>query len=157
MTIDTNAMPIYQGTKTLKAHPMTRGEYNAYRGWHAPVDEDMGERGYLVEYTDGGKANDSRHQGYISWSPADVFEKTYRPAGTFQDRVRIELAELDEKHMKLAGWLGTPAAAAINPAELQRLRDQLDAMRDYSTILKERIDAFSAPAAEAIEQHDDPL
>jgi hypothetical protein len=57
---------------------MTRGEYNAYRGWEVPANEDPADAGYLVEYEDGGKANDSRHAGYISWSPADVFERTYR-------------------------------------------------------------------------------
>lgn len=71
---------LYIGTKTLKAWPKTRGEYNAYRGWAPPDGENQGEPGYLVEYTDGGKGNDPRHAGYISWSPADVFEKAYRLA-----------------------------------------------------------------------------
>lgn len=70
-------MKRYQGTKRLSATPMTRGEYNTYRGWAAPEGEDQTVAGYLVEYEDGGKANDSRHQGYISWSPADVFERSY--------------------------------------------------------------------------------
>lgn len=70
-------MPLYEGTKQLRAKPMTRGEYNAYRGWSAPDGEDQTTDGYLVEYEDGGKANDSRHAGYISWSPRDVFERTY--------------------------------------------------------------------------------
>jgi hypothetical protein len=70
----------YTGTKTVLASGMNRGEYNAYRGWEAPEGEDQHVNGYLVEYTDGGKANDSRHVGYISWSPADVFEKAYRLA-----------------------------------------------------------------------------
>lgn len=57
---------------------MTRGEYNDYRGWQYPEGEDQTVVGYLVEYEDGGKANDSRHAGYISWSPADVFERAYK-------------------------------------------------------------------------------
>lgn len=71
------SMKRYVGTKFLKAKPMTRGEYNAYRGWTLPADEDSADAGYLVEYEDGGKANDARHAGYISWAPADVFERTY--------------------------------------------------------------------------------
>lgn len=67
----------YEGTKRLFAWPMTRGEYNLYRGWELPSDEDGSEDGYLVEYLDGGKANDDRHQGYISWSPKDVFDRHY--------------------------------------------------------------------------------
>lgn len=75
-------MKDYIGTKRLSAGPMTRGEYNAYRGWTIPPNEDPNEAGYLVEYCDGGKANDSRHVGYISWSPADVFERSYREDAT---------------------------------------------------------------------------
>jgi hypothetical protein len=75
---DTTPMKKYEGTKRLFAQPMTRGEYNAYRGWTIPADENPADAGYLVEYEDGGKANDERHVGYISWSPADVFERTYQ-------------------------------------------------------------------------------
>lgn len=69
---------LYEGTKRLHAQPMTRGEYNAYRGWENPADENPADDGYFVEYVDGGKANDSRHAGYISWSPKDVFERSYK-------------------------------------------------------------------------------
>ena len=132
----------YTGTKTLKAWPMSRGEYNAYRGWSAPEGEDQSTLGYLVEYTDGGKPNDERHAGYISWSPAEVFDAAYRPSGSFQDRVRLEKEQLDEKRMGLAAFFGMATFAGLPAAEQQRMRDQLDAMRDYSTILGERIEAF---------------
>jgi hypothetical protein len=69
----------YIGTKRLFARSMSRGDYNNYRGWTIPDDENPSDAGYLVEYIDGGKANDSRHLGYISWSPADVFDRCYRP------------------------------------------------------------------------------
>lgn len=137
-------MKLYEGTKRLQAKPMTRGEYNAYRGWEIPAGEDQAEAGYLVEYIDGGKANDSRHAGYISWSPADVFEKTYRPIGTYQDRVRQEKELLDEKRMGLAAFFGSSTFAGLPQAEQQRMRDQLDAMRDYSTLLALRIEVFPA-------------
>lgn len=68
----------YVGTKTIDARPMTRKAYNDYRGWALPADENGDDAGFLVEYADGGKSNDSRHAGYISWSPADVFERTYK-------------------------------------------------------------------------------
>lgn len=67
----------YTGTKTVLARPMTRGDYNAYRGWEVPADENPADEGYLVEYTDGGKSNHPAHAGYISWSPADVFTRAY--------------------------------------------------------------------------------
>lgn len=67
----------YVGTKYLRAWPMTRGEYNAYRGWTMPEEEDPDEKGYLVEYEKESKPNHDAHAGYISWSPQDVFENTY--------------------------------------------------------------------------------
>ena len=35
----------YTGTKTLKAKTMTLGEYNQYRGWQIPENEDAYEQG----------------------------------------------------------------------------------------------------------------
>ena len=79
MNTTASQMPIrYTGTKTVYAVPMNRQEYNDYRGWTLPENEDGADEGYLVEYADGGKSNDSRHVGYISWSPADVFNRSYR-------------------------------------------------------------------------------
>ena len=74
-----NNATIYEGTKRLMTTPMTRGEYNAYRGLEVPADEDPTDRGYLVEYQDSEKANDPRHAGYISWLPAAVFGRSYKP------------------------------------------------------------------------------
>lgn len=70
-------MKQFIGTKILLAVAMTRAEYCAYRGWELPGDEDGEDEGMLVEYENGGEPNDSRHKGYISWSPLTVFEKTY--------------------------------------------------------------------------------
>lgn len=69
----------YVGTKYLNAWPMTRGEYNQYRGWAMPEAENPDDAGYLVEYEKGGKPNHPEHVNYISWSPQDVFEGTYKP------------------------------------------------------------------------------
>lgn len=68
------------GTKYLTAWPMNRGQYNTYRGWQTPEKENPEDEGYLVEYEKGGKPNHPDHEGYISWSPRDVFEETYQPA-----------------------------------------------------------------------------
>lgn len=75
-----DAPVLYTGTKTVLARPLNRQAYVDYRGWILPAGEDAAEEGYLVEYTDGGKPNDPRHAGYISWSPKDVFERAYHPA-----------------------------------------------------------------------------
>ena len=69
---------LYIGTKAVKAALMTRGEYNALRGWEVPADENPADAGYLVEYTDGGRTNVPGFSGYVSWSPRDVFERAYR-------------------------------------------------------------------------------
>lgn len=74
-------MKHYIGTKELLAKPMTRGEYNVYRGWDTPEEEDPLDQGYLVEYLDSPNPNHENHENYISWSPADVFERTYRELG----------------------------------------------------------------------------
>lgn len=75
-------MPIfYYGTKLIKAEPMNRAEYNAFRGWALPKDENGEDQGYLVEYQDGGPGNVASHEGYVSWSPKEVFENSYRPSG----------------------------------------------------------------------------
>ena len=60
-------MKKYIGTKLIEAKPMTRGEYNKYRGWTIPPDENPDDSGYLVKYSD----------SYESWSPKDVFDSAY--------------------------------------------------------------------------------
>ncbi|ATW58134.1 hypothetical protein CNR35_00038 [Pseudomonas phage inbricus] len=74
-------MKVYTGTKKVQAQPMTRGDYNALRGWETPKEENPSDEGYLIEYLDGGKANHDAFDGYISWSPRDVFERSYLETG----------------------------------------------------------------------------
>ncbi|MHA3112892.1 hypothetical protein [Acinetobacter sp. ANC 4193] len=67
----------YVGTKELLAMPMTRGDWCKYNGWQLPPNENGNDDGYMVQYLDGGKPNHPNHPFYISWSPKDVFERTY--------------------------------------------------------------------------------
>ncbi len=60
-------MKKYIGTKLIEAKPMTRGAYNTYRGWQIPADEKPEDGGYLLKYPD----------GYVSWSPKEIFERAY--------------------------------------------------------------------------------
>lgn len=69
----------YAGRKELLAMPMTRGQWCLYRGWQLPEGENPGDDGYMVKYLDGGAPNHPDHEYYISWSPKDVFERTYKP------------------------------------------------------------------------------
>lgn len=80
--VDMSKATLCIGTKVVELFPMNRGEYNQYRGWQIPENEDPSDEGYLVEYRDGGKPNDPRHKGYISWSPKSVADHSYKPADT---------------------------------------------------------------------------
>ena len=96
---------IYIGVKHINAKPMTRLEYNQLRGWELPSDENGSDKGFLVEYIDGGKANHPDFSGYISWSPKDVFERAYRPVDAMTFGVAIEALKSGKKVAR-AGWNG---------------------------------------------------
>ena len=106
----------YIGTKVIHALPMTRQAYNDYRGWQLPDNEDGADDGYLVEYVDGGKANDQRHAGYISWSPSDVFKRAYRPVEGMTFGLAIEALKAG-KAVARAGWNGKGMWIYLVPAD----------------------------------------
>jgi hypothetical protein len=103
--VQKNAMVTYIGTKMIKARPMTRKQYNDYRGWKLPDDEDGSDMGYLVEYLDSPNSNHSNHAGYISWSPENVFNTAYRRVEGMSFGLAIEAMK---RGMKVArtGWNG---------------------------------------------------
>ena len=76
-------MKQYIGTKIIWAAPMTRGEYNQYRGWTLPADENPDDEGYLVKYSD----------NYESWSPAHAFDEAYRPTDGMNIGLALEAAK----------------------------------------------------------------
>ena len=142
------AMCAYIGTKSVLATTMTRGEYNHYRNWDIPENEDPSEQGYLVEYVDGGKPNDERHKGYISWSPACVFKDAYRPNGSLNFGDALTALKLGKKVAR-EGWNGkdqyvvaqaqattTDASKIWNPhnkAHAEKLGGQID-VAPYCTL-----------------------
>ena len=81
-------MKKYVGTKQIEARPMTRGEYNIYRGWQIPADEDPNDKGYLVKHSD----------GYESWSPE-------RPCDNMTFGIAIEMIKRGFKVAR-KGWNG---------------------------------------------------
>lgn len=95
----------YFGTKQIMATAMTRQAYNDYRGWVLPADEDGDDTGYLVEYVDGGASNHPDHVGYVSWSPAGVFDRAYESNGHLSFGHAIEAMKLGHKVAR-AGWNG---------------------------------------------------
>lgn len=85
----------YIGTKMVQAEPMTRGEYNKFKGWQIPENENPDDLGYKVIYPD----------GYITWSPADVFNEAYRLCDSMSFGLAIEAAKKG-KHIAREGWNG---------------------------------------------------
>lgn len=98
-------MELFYGTKQIKATPMSRQEYNDYRNWELPSDEDGSDEGFLVEYIDGGSSNHPDHEGYISWSPSYVFENSYKASGNMSFGHAIEAAKAGYK-IHRSGWNG---------------------------------------------------
>lgn len=93
------------GTKMINACPMTRIDYNILRGWALPSDENGEDDGYLVEYLDGGVANHPAFRGYISWSPADVFERSYQPTSRMSFGHAVDMLKAGRRVTR-AGWNG---------------------------------------------------
>ena len=61
-------MKQYIGIKVVAARPMTRGDYNIFRGWQIPADEDPADEGYVMKY----------ENGHVLWLPKDMFESDYK-------------------------------------------------------------------------------
>ena len=123
-------MKKYIGTKQIEAEPMTMGE--AYRrgllhAGRVPSESEKSKAGYYVKYDN----------GYESWSPADVFEKAYKLADTFLDRLRIER---DDRYVKAKNYLSSPLAEKqLTPREKGSLAAQVEFMRQYLLCVEERI------------------
>lgn len=138
-------MKKYVGTKVIEATPMTRGDYNKYRGWQIPADENPADEGYLVKYSD----------DYVSWSPAGVFEEAYReydknklPATAvgmmsedYKERFKAEYKQLVIRFEGLKKMLkkwdeGTIAFEPTCPRSTYDM--QLKAMPEYIAVLEAR-------------------
>jgi len=61
-------MKTYIGTKVIKAEPMTEHDFISDGGQKAVDGTRANRPGYKVVYPN----------GYVSWSPKDVFENAYR-------------------------------------------------------------------------------
>lgn len=128
-------MKQYTGTKTVKAMPMTMGE--AYerkllKEGVRPSECETDKAGYLVEYED----------GYQSWSPAEPFEKAYKPSETFIDRLYIEREELNERFTALDSFLDKGYSYVIDKVgalQASLLISQHMCMSGYLNILNSRI------------------
>lgn len=152
-------MEKYTGVKEILAKPMNRKEYNDYRGWELPTDENGEDEGFLVEYIQSETSpnvNHLEHKGHISWSPKDVFEESYiedqinftnqkkmSELEPHQLRVIDELEDLAMKGFKLSDFIETEFfKEKLDSKEQQILKQQLIVMRTYESILVSRINQF---------------
>lgn len=139
-------MKNYIGTKEIKAMPMSRGDYNALRGWKTPEDENPEDEGFLVEYLDSPNKNHPDYENYISWSPKDVFEKSYKSSDSFLDRLKIEADELEKKYFKLGEFLNNRndnEIRSLGHTQFALLTLQHTAMSSYLLALSYRITDLS--------------
>ena len=127
-------MKKYIGTKQVEAEPMTMGdayEKGLLQAGRVPNESEKSNAGYHVKYQD----------GYESWSPAEPFEKAYKCADTFIDRLYIEHSDLMERFEKCAVFVDSDKFREVvkddYPAFLLSL--QRDLMGRYAAILEQRI------------------
>lgn len=107
-------MDTYIGIKMVRAKLMTRGEYNEFRGWVLPPDENPEDEGCLVEYLDGGKPNTTAYDGYVSWSPLKQFANAYFKVSGLSFGHAIAALKLG-KRVARAGWNGKDMWLALSP------------------------------------------
>ena len=118
-------MTQYIGTKTIQACPMTslKAEEMLERKL-----SDVEEDGYLVKYED----------GYLSWSPKEVFEKTYKIAETPEDRIIIEHSDLNDNLNRLTQFTKSESFNHLPKSTQAMLLGQMDIMSSYIHILAHR-------------------
>lgn len=88
-------MKDYIGVKVVAAEPMSRGEYNEYRGWKIPSNENPEDEGYHIRYPD----------GYESWCPKKQFDEAYRKCNNMTFGIAIEAMKKGKKVAR-RGWNG---------------------------------------------------
>ena len=114
--------------------PMTRLEYNQFRGWVLPEGEDPNDPGYLMDFG-----------FHTAWGPADVVDKAFvmlPPAPSYQQRVHGEHKQLLDRQEKLTVFITSPAFSSLVPAEQIRLSKQFHLQKQLLEVLSQRIAGF---------------
>lgn len=127
----------YIGTKMVKAEPMAKSAAVA-KGWARSSEENEDVPGYHVQYTNPDGST------YDSWSPKEVFEKSYQVAEDFKDRLIIEFKELEDRFNKLEAFLDEndfdKVVEKCGTGQTALMLSQYHAMRHYYDILRTRIE-----------------
>ncbi|MNO25621.1 hypothetical protein D3C76_154630 [compost metagenome] len=136
----------YIGSKIVFGQPMTRGDYNAYRGWDTPERENAEDEGYLVEYP-GSEPNHPAHEHYISWSPRSVFDPSHVAMGDcthfppFAVRMIGERNVLAASLKKLQEYLAQENKP-ISEQSIQLLTEKAAAMQTLLDVTNKTLDAL---------------
>ena len=135
------SMVAFAGATGVHAATMTRQEYNDYRGWQLPEDENGNDVGYILEDRAGQK-NTEQMDGFVQWLPKDEFLRKFASAETPQDRVRLEQRELNEKLDALENFLDKGQPKFIDDQQWALLQEQQKHMDAYNDVLVKRITLF---------------
>lgn len=136
--METTKLKKYIGTKEVMAAPMD--EATAVAKGFARKNEDNHEwrSGYHVQYTNPDGST------YDSWSPKDVFEKSYLVAEDFKDRLIIEANELKVRFQKLKDFMNKKGfneiAEKFGPKQAALMLSQYHGMDLYYSALICRIE-----------------
>ncbi len=139
----------YLGVKLIEAEHCSQDQFAGAKNFGdlSKLSGGIDRDGYKVIYED----------GYISWSPKDVFEKAYREIKTMdnlpqllnevipehQERVLDEMFELNKKITKLDFFIeNSEVFKNLDEDEQVRLIQQVRAMEYYFSVLIERIQNF---------------
>jgi hypothetical protein len=98
---------LYIGVQQVKAAPMTRQEYNDFRGWQLPANEIGGDEGYLVEPQGRGTSSSDADScaSYVTWIPKALFDQHYLATVAMSFGLAIEALKQGKKVARI-GWNG---------------------------------------------------
>ena len=118
-------MKMYIGTKMIKAALMTRSE--AEKSYGVKVGGSRTGEGYLVKYPD----------GYLSWSPKDVFEKAYCKSGNLPFESAVAAMKMG-KSIGCGRWKDDVRMQIQNPEDSEEKSNDKDEMTASYFYVKSR-------------------
>ena len=134
MVLNCYSMKKFIGTKEIEAEPMSMGkayDEGLLQVGRVPKATERMNPGYKVKY----------HDGYVSWSPAEPFNKSYRLSDSCEDRLKIEILDLERKYQKLSDLIESPKFEdKIKDNEQRKLMvKQHHFMHEYLSVLYTRL------------------
>lgn len=135
--MNAEALKKYIGTKEVMAAPMDEATAVAKGFARKNGDNHEWRPGFHVRY------NNPDGSIYDSWSPANVFNQSYKVADDFLDRLKIELNDVTERFVKLEKFVDkglTAVCEKVGDYQASILVAQYHAMKMYKSCLEERIE-----------------